>query len=153
MARLKVDNISAKFFFNDVDILLSLHIETDFDTEQVNTIKLLDDFTSKLRTAGAYSVKASFQGKPYSAKESKADGTHPDDLLPAMDNQGKPKLCPQCQKPLGIAVIIAGPKANNPGQKYGKYVHAEKTACKWDKDKERPQWVKKEILAELLNRG
>ncbi len=148
-----MDNITVKFILQEIDCLVSCKVEVDSDRDSISVIKLLNDLTEKLRAAGAYSLKTNQPGKSYAHKMTGSDGTHPDDLLPALEQSGKEKLCPKCGEKLGIAVIIAGPKAKNPGTKYGKYVHAAKTTCGWDKDKEQPQWVPKLVLEELLNRS
>lgn len=153
MGKFKVDTITFKFFSNDIDCLISGHAETDFQGENINTILLINQVTQKLRDSGCYSVKSSQPGKSYSAKMTGADGTHPDDLLPALDTKGKPKSCPDCGGTLGIWVGKAGKDAKNPGKQFGKYVHAQKSSCGWDKDRTKPQWVPQSVLDNLLNKG
>lgn len=139
------DNISFKFILNGIDCLMTGKIELD-PGERINTMLILETVTEHLRAAGATSLKRGGEPvKGYAHSVTGATGTHPDDLLPGY------KACPDCGKPLGIVVIKAGPKAANPGKKFGKYIHAEPAPeCAYDKDKAHPQWVRGDVFEAAL---
>lgn len=126
------DSLTFKFFTkSDVDTLLTGHCEADFEGEVVNPVKIANDVSEYIRAAGGYSVKSNAPSSRPSSKLTGADGSHPDDLYPAKEKDGSPKLCPECKKPVGIYKGKAGPNAKNPGRTFYKFNHFGKTSCKW----------------------
>lgn len=105
---------------NDVNVQCEFEIE--YEPEQIRFITMLNDFTEKLRLGGLEPPVGKKAEPKWSDSQTRANGEHPLDKLPLLDDWGEPILCPVCRKPQQIISGVAKPGTNRAGQKWTKAI-------------------------------
>lgn len=105
------------------DINIQAEFEVEYEPEKIRFITMLNDFTEKLRLGGLQPPvgKTPIERK-WSDNQTKANGEHPLDKLPYVDDWGDPVFCPVCHKPQVIISGVVGPGKQNSGKDWHKAI-------------------------------
>jgi hypothetical protein len=96
----KVKKITILGRMNDINVQVEMELEYAVGVSGIDVVKEITEYWN------AAGMQPPVPGKPvdktYSAKQTGANGTHPDDLKPFIHSDGEPYLCPVCQRKLFV---------------------------------------------------
>jgi len=124
-------DVSFKYTCGLVNVEQTFHIEFE-PNERVDMTQWIIDKATLLEQAGmqpAVTKKPVNLGSPI-ARAHGANGTHPDDLTPALDAYERQRYCPECQEPLYVKPWVFK-SGHRKGLKGKMVVHAKQGSCKF----------------------